>query len=324
MKKRIYFLAAAGVLSGLALGVARAQEEPATKPEAPRFRSLLAPAAPGSAADEETRRLKVAVLDFFERTPYTRTKGSLGHSIALTLAVELDKTGRFDVFAREDLEAALSELRVENGSLVTDPAAARIGKLARVDYVVYGDIEKLEVGRSEKMDTQTARVTVNYKVLAVDSGRLWRQKQLSASAVGAPTDDSREVTERAIQRTIEDFVKLSIPEPTGKVALIDTEKNRFVINLGEVNGISRGNYFQVVRLGREIRDPDSGEVIEREKEIICWGKVVEVGDKIAFLEPGEYSKSDIGVVRWKNRRSKLDEVRVGDLVQVADGRKTLY
>lgn len=324
MSKRITLLAAAGILSGtLAAAAQDAPDRSERQPEKPRFRSLLAPAAL-SAANEENRRLKVAVLDFFERTPYTRTKGSLGHSIALTLAVELDKTGRFEVFAREDLDSVLSEVRLENGSPVTDTAAARFGKLAKVDYVIYGDIEKLEVGRSEKGDTQTARVTVNYKVLAADSGRVWRTKELSASAVGAPTDDSREVTERAIQRTIEDFVKLSIPEPTGKVALIDAEKGRFVINLGEANGIERGNYFQVVRLGREIRDPDSGEVIEREKEIVCWGRVVEAGDKVAFLEPGEYSKSDIGVVRWKKRRSKLDEVRVGDTVQVADARKTLY
>lgn len=322
MKKRIYILAAAGLLSGLGLAAAQAQD--AEKTEAPRFRSLLAPARSGAGADQETTRLKVAVLDFFERTPYTRTKGSLGHSIALTLAVELDKTGRFDVYAREDLENALAELRIENGSLISEAAAARVGKLAKVDYVIYGDIEKLEVTRQEKADTQTARVGVNYKLLAVDSGRLWRTRQLAASAVGAPTDDSREITERAIQHTIEDFVKLSIPEPTGKVALIDAEKGRFVINLGSTNGITKGTYFQVVRLGREIRDPDSGEVIEREKEIICWGKVDEVGDKIAFLEPGEYKKSDIGVVRWKSRKSKLDEVRVGDVVQVADGRKTLY
>lgn len=327
MTVRPFLLAAAGAVlwSAAALGTAAAQEGERIQPERSRFNSLLGPDRGGSeSSSAENRRLRVAVLDFFESTPYTRTKGSLGHSVALSLAQELDKSGRFEVYAREDLEATLGELRVEPGSIITEQTAARVGKLARVDYVIFGDIDKLEISRSEKMGTQTARVSVNYRVLAAESGRIWRERELSANALGSQTDDSRDLTERAIQRTIEDFVKLSIPEPVGKVALIDSEEGRFAINLGSANGITRGTYFQVVRLGREIRDPDTGDVIEREREVICWGKVTQVNDKTAWLEPGEYTRNDIGVVRWKNRKRKLDEVRVGDTVQVVDGRKTLY
>lgn len=329
MTVRPFLLAAAGAVlwSAVSLGAAAAQEgdKSESRTEKPRFRSLLAPErSRDDAAPDANRRLKVAVLDFFESTPYTRTKGSLGHSVALTLAQELDKSGRFEVYAREDLDATLGELRIEPGSIITEQTAARVGKLAKVDYVIFGDIDKLEIARAEKQGTQTARVAVNYRVLAADSGRIWRERDLSATALGSQTDDSRDLTERAIQRTIEDFVKLAIPEPVGKVALIDSEEGRFAINLGSANGITRGTYFQVVRLGREIRDPDKGHVIEREREVICWGKVTQVNDKTAWLEPGEYKKSDIGVVRWKSRKGKLDEVRVGDTVQVVDGRKTLY
>lgn len=340
MNTRPFILAAAGIAlwSVAALGAAAAPERNAEKtegqPEKSNFQGLLAPKRVESDGVEERRtttdarpegrRLKVAVLDFFESTPYTKTKGSLGHAVALSLAQELDKSGRFEVFAREDLDNALGELRIEPGSLVTEPTAARVGKMAKVDYVIFGDIDKLEVARSDKNATQTAKVNVNYRILSSDSGRVWKEKELSASALGAQTDDSRDLTERAIQRTIEDFVKLAIPEPTGKVALIDSDKGLFAINLGEGNGITKGSYFQVVRLGREIRDPDSGKLIEREREVICWGRVTQVNDRTAWLEPGEYKRNDIGVVRWKTRRTRLDEVRVGDVVQVADGRKTLY
>jgi len=301
-----------------------AQQGDAKKPaEPPRFRTLLAPGAAAPAADEG-RRLRVAVLDLFERSPYSGQKGSLGQAAAESLAGELDKSGRFDLADRKEIEAAQGELAIPVGSLIKENSALRIGKLAKVDYVIFGDIEKLSIQRSEKSDTQTARVTVNYHTLSVESGRVWKSRQLSSSAVGARTDDSRDVTERAIQRTIEDFLRTPIPEPLGKVALVDTERGQFAINLGLENGIERNTYFQVVRLGREIRDPDSGKVIEREKEVICWGKVVQSADKTAWLEPGEYTRNDIGVVRWKGRKSKLDEIRVGDTVQVVEGRRTLY
>jgi curli biogenesis system outer membrane secretion channel CsgG len=297
------------------------QKKPATEP--PRFRTLLAPGA-AAPAGEETRRLKVAVLDFFERSPYSGQKGSLGQATSTALSAELEKTGRFDLSDRKELEATLAELSIPNGSLVNEQAALRVGKLAKADYVVFGDIEKLQVERSQKAGTQTAKVTLNYRILSVESGRVWKTRQLAGSAVGAGTDDSREVTERAIFRTIEDFLKTPIPEPLGKVALVDTERGQFAINLGLENGVDKGTYFQVVRLGREIRDPDTGKVIEREKEVICWGKVVTAADKTSWLEPGEYARNDLGVVRWKGRKSKLDELRVGDTVQVVEGKRTLY
>lgn len=311
-------LAALAAIPALALG---GEEKKPVDP--PRFRTLLAPGA-AAPAGEETRRLRVAIVTFFERSPYSGQKDSLGQATAAALAAELEKSGRFELLDRKELEATMGELAIPPGSLITEQSALRIGKLAKVDYVIFGDLEKLSVSRSEKADTQTAKVTLNYHTLSVESGRVWKSREISGSAVGARGDDSRVITERAIQRTIEDFLKTPIPEPLGKIALVDTDRGQFAINLGMENGIEKGTYFQVVRLGREIRDPDTGAVIEREKEIICWGRVVQAADKTAWLEPGEYTRNDIGVVRWKGRKSKLDEIRVGDTVQVVEGKRTLY
>src|SRR3712207_6735629 len=138
MNTRFCSLALAGAALCAAVGL-RPVSAGGEKP-APKFRTLLAPGASAGETPPEGRPLKIAVLDFFERTPYTKTQGSLGHQTAVSVAQELDKTGRFDVYSREDLEATMSELRIENGSLVSEQTAARIGKQADVDYVIYGDI----------------------------------------------------------------------------------------------------------------------------------------------------------------------------------------
>ena len=275
--------------------------------------------SPGAGVRTAARRLRVAVLEFYERTPLDEKPGSLGREIATRLSAQLTKGGRFELADPEELEQVLGELRVRKGELINEPTALRIGRLAGLDYLIYGGVEKFQIERS-RGETLTASVTASYKALSLETGRLWKERELSATVIGDRSEQASDVTGRAIQGTVNEFANLALPEPVGKVALVDADRKQFVINLGSANGVERGTYVQVIRWGKEVRDPDTDEVIERQREVVSWGRVVDTQPRSARVEAGTYSRSDLGVVRWKTRHQKLSELRVGDVVEVVEGR----
>jgi hypothetical protein len=325
-------LAASAVMTGT-VRPARAQgDDPvpprrrptAKKPDVKRADGTRADAGVGEPMDDPAltgiRPVRLAILDFYERTPYGDKPGSLGRTVASLLAAEYLKRGRFRMVGREAIDEAMSRAKLPPGALIGDAAALRVGRLTRADYVIFGDIGKFTVERSGK-DNNLAKVTIDYKMVAVEMGRIWRTRTLSASSIGDSKADPKDVTETALQRTAGDFAKLTIPEPTGKVAALDLDKNRFIINLGSSNGVEKGALYQVVRLGQPIKDPDTGETIERQRDVVGFGRVEEVSERTARLVAGEYRKSDLGQVKWRTRTEILEAIRVGDVVEALESRK---
>ena len=57
-----------------------------------------------------------------------------------------------------------------------------------------------------------------------------------------------------------------------------------VINVGSLDGVKKGQRFQVYSIGEEIFDPDSGESLGSLEVIRGTGRVTHVQDKMATLE----------------------------------------
>lgn len=75
----------------------------------------------------------------------------------------------------------------------------------------------------------------------------------------------------------------------GKIAEI-RDRYRVVINRGSLDGVQKNMRFYVYDEGKEIRDPDTQEVLEREEILKAYLKVIHVQEKISILESDETEK----------------------------------
>jgi len=71
-----------------------------------------------------------------------------------------------------------------------------------------------------------------------------------------------------------------------KVAKIN-DKYRLVINKGLIDGVEKDMKFFVYEEGEDIKDPDTGEVLQKEEIVKAWLKVIHVQDKISILDSDE-------------------------------------
>lgn len=76
---------------------------------------------------------------------------------------------------------------------------------------------------------------------------------------------------------------------TAKIAEI-LDQYRVVINRGRLDGVRNSMRFYVYDEGKEIKDPDTGEVLEKEEILKAYLKVIHVQDKISILESDETEK----------------------------------
>ena len=139
-------------------------------------------------------RIKVAVLDFDDRTDYG--KGRLGRSASNILVTFLSRSGQFALYEREKLGKIVAEQGIQTGQSVDVSAAASIGKLVGVDYVFIGSVSNYGY-RSKRTQVlifgdkivQQAEATVDVRMVEVATGRI----VASESGTGLVTIESGHV-----------------------------------------------------------------------------------------------------------------------------------
>ncbi len=108
---------------------------------------------------------------------------------------------------------------------------------------------------------------------------------------------------------------------------------KVVINAGSDAGLKKGQRFLVYALGDMIRDPDSGEELERVEIVKGTGVLAHLQDKIATIKSDMEEKTPTTIKRRSNLRGMshifgnteeteinreeipFDEPQVGDLVR---------
>ncbi|MBM9578894.1 hypothetical protein JWG45_17245 [Leptospira sp. 201903070] len=106
-----------------------------------------------------------------------------------------------------------------------------------------------------------------------------------------------------------------------------------ILNVGSDDGIKNGDRVLIYGLGKEIKDPDSKEIIERLEVVRGKGKVIHTQTRISTVESIEVEETPTTIRKRSNsysnlffpgeseeteiRRTKLpfEEVQIGDLVR---------
>lgn len=281
--------------------------------------ALLALALP-VLADEPLRlkmRVAVAPLDWTDASIGDwSVPGEFQTALYEKLVKKLLDTGRFVVLERESLDALLQEQAIteENtgqsqaGKIV--PAQALVqAKVTDFSLANKGGGGGISIGPIAVGGRLTeAKTGLNVRIFDVETSELLASETATGTAssksfaIGAnigsafTTFDAFEqsplgdATNKALDKAVEQILgKLKERPWSARVADWDEASSELILNAGGESGVRAGDVFEVHRVTRIVKDPDTGKVITRRTQKIGTIKVVEVEAKfaIATLIEGE-------------------------------------
>jgi len=285
---------------------------------------LLAATLTGGAAAraDEARgglRYTVAVTQFENRSNWSG-QWALADTFGAILTDALQQTGRVIVLGEADMRrAAMAEQDFgASGRVVRGAKTPRIGQMTPAQLLVKGEITHFEAstgggsggisvmglrlggGKQEAeiraviyvIDSTTGMVVASKRVAGKAAKRSFSvgfsDRNWGADLAGFRKTSAGEAVEKAVDQAVAFIIEQLEEIPwTGSVVLV--KGSRVYINRGEREGVSPGQTF-VVGEREELRDPDTGELLDVSLEPVGKIQVVKVRKKIAIckvLEGGE-------------------------------------
>lgn len=231
----------------------------------------------------------VAVLVFENRSGF-RGKWNLGDGMADLLVTHLLDSGRFTVIERRQLEAMISEIRMQDADLFRPEGRAAAGRLKNAQYLVRGVVTDFTVtgdgsgwfakdGKSVKLMGSSARVGINLMILEVETGEVLGSVEADGSAGafgigGAAKYQDLAFGSEAFFRTPlgkaagaamrEAIVKIqrTIPPRPWRPRVAEVHGNAVIVSGGENLRIRVGDSFIVRGAPHNVTDPTTGNVIQ--------------------------------------------------------------
>ncbi|MCD4741008.1 MAG: CsgG/HfaB family protein [Desulfobacteraceae bacterium] len=245
---------------------------------------------------------RVAIMDFDNRTPYGSYQLGTGASDILT--TELVKLNKFDMYERDRLNSIVSEQDLGASGRVDAATAAKIGKIAGVNYIITGAVTEygktkggggghgVSLGRIGYHATVDVRMVnaVTGKIVFADSGSA-SSSSTKVSVFGFGGGQSfnekaaTETMRQAIQQLAEKISTLNLAG-SGKVStggsgntkailIADVDGNTITLNKGTELGLIEGTVLTVKRKGKVIKDPATGKVLKIKYKTVGKIKVTE-------------------------------------------------
>jgi curli biogenesis system outer membrane secretion channel CsgG len=271
-------------------------------------------------------RKTVAVGNFENKTDF-RGQFDLGSGFSDMLASALDNADRFIVINRSNIEAILEEQNFAASDRTVASGAASTGKLLSAQFFIIGavtDYEEVTEGgaggvRIKGFDVGAkitkAHIAVVLRMIDTTSGEEFTQRvEGSAQTTGIAADYNdkdwgvggqyfhKTPLGKAVQNAIDQGVILLgtriLNAPwEGKVVM--AQPGKIYINAGEREGIKVGDTFVVYHRGEELRDPDTGELLDFVEEKLGTISVITVKEKVSICtedeikEGAEIAKGDV-------------------------------
>jgi len=246
----------------------------------------------------------------------------VGKGVSELLISKLVQDGTVTVVERAAIDKILAEQNLTNSDRADPATAAKVGKVLGVEAIILGTIthydysEKIKKASSfwgyssspkAKYDISAkAQITTRLvspdtaEVLAVSEGigeterkgvqidlRDTGARLLMASGVNSPVMNEsidKAVAQLAAQLKA-DLVRLPLRTPTINGLVADTSQaGQLVVNIGSRDGVKIGQRFQVLRPGKEVRDPVSGRVLMRNDTLLGEAVVTAVSDTSSLAQ----------------------------------------
>jgi curli biogenesis system outer membrane secretion channel CsgG len=241
---------------------------------------------------------RVAILEFKNKAShYSWNWYDAGRGAQDMLVTELVKSGKYRVIEREQLAAIMQEKHLSLSGDMDPRTAIQFGKMLGVEYLIAGAVTELGVtdrgasvpgglGRfgvpSVSVKSQKAEAALDARAFSTTTGEIvWadtaRDETSDASvyvagAGGGASDHGKvdKLMRPVVQKLAASFAKADIKSSgmggkgdasglIGKIANVDG--GTLYLNAGSEGGVKEGDEFTIYRVGKQIKDPDTGEVL---------------------------------------------------------------
>jgi curli biogenesis system outer membrane secretion channel CsgG len=240
---------------------------------------------------------RVAILEFKNKAShYSWNWYDAGRGAQDMLVTELVKSGKYRVIEREQLAAIMQEKHLSLSGDIDPRTAIQFGKLLGVEYLIAGAVTELGVTDrganvpggllrglpSVNVRSQKAEAALDARAFSTTTGEIvWadsaRDETSDASvyvfgAGGGASDHGKvdKLMRPVVQKLAASFSKADVKSSgmggkgdasglVGKIANVDG--GTLYLNAGADGGVKEGDEFTVYRVGKQIKDPDTGEVL---------------------------------------------------------------
>ncbi len=256
------------------------------------FAVLLAGAPAARAAGGAKPR--VAVLEFVDKSTHYYSWYHVGRAAQDMMVTALVKGDAFRVIDRERLQALMQEKNLSLSGDVDPKTAVKVGKLLGVEYLIVGAITEFGVTNSGasvpgygglpsfSMRTQRMDAAIDARAINTSTGEIvWADtakdtssdKSVYVAGAGGGSRDGEKLDKilRPVVQKLASSVSAKRLETgglggtsdasgvVGKIAKADG--GTLYVNAGSEAGVKEGDEFSVYRVGEQIKDPDTGEVL---------------------------------------------------------------
>jgi curli biogenesis system outer membrane secretion channel CsgG len=262
-------------------------------------------------------KIRVAIWDFDNNAAtswwFHSQMGPAARNHIDTAFSEIDElSSKFTVLEREKLELVLKEQGLASAGAVDAQTAAKIGRLLGVKYILTGGIDKFSInttrgglgglGVGGNMTQAEATINVRFidtttaeRVIAVAAdgqvkkgGGFIRGTSLSRDAEWGIASEAIEKASKAVvaKLTTGNYlakVGNAVGSAVAEGRIIKVDGQRAWINLGQAAGLKVGDKFNIVAVGEELIDPDTGAKLGAEEKQTGAGEVTEVQEKFAIM-----------------------------------------
>ena len=272
------------------------------------FSLLTLLSAPAVLADGAKPR--VAILEFKNKASnYTWNWYDAGRGAQDMLVTELVKTGKYRVIEREQLAAIMREKGLSLSGDIDPKTAVKFGKMLGVEYLVAGAVTQLGTTNrgasvpggfglpSVSVHSQKAEAALDARAFSTTTGEIvWAdtaQGETSdasvyvAGAGGGASDHGKvdKILRPVVQKLAESLGRANLATTgmggkgdasgiVGKIANVDG--GMLYLNVGSEGGVKEGDEFSVYRVGKQIKDPDTGEVLGADETKVGRVKITAV------------------------------------------------
>lgn len=234
---------------------------------------------------ERSLKRKVAIGRFSNETQYAKSvfydknNDPMGKQASDILAAKLASSEKFLLIERQDYDKIVEELNKGEG----------ISQQIGADYIIIGSVT--EFGRKtigtqkvfSNSKKQIVEAGVNLRLVDVSTGMVIYSEEAKGEAetenkkvmgLGKSADYDATLADKAISaaitKLVENVINKCMDKPW-KAYILSIEDGVYFISGGESQGIKVGDVFAVIQKGKQVKNPQTGLMIELPGKVV--GKI---------------------------------------------------
>lgn len=227
-------------------------------------------------------RKTAAILPFADQSGQRLSK-----YVTDTLLTGLFQRRSYHLVERSRLGNIIKEQKLGRSGIVDPLTAASIGKIAGADYTIIGSVKSAAMRNDYVVlgNQFTAKVVLAVQVIDSATGEIILAEEAegkdSVLQVKPFTKEKADMKKAADNAATKLIAKIAALHPLeGKIAGLRGQIA--YINLGSEDGVRKGDTFLVYQEGVPIFDPDSGEILSRQRMPSGTIVITEIEPKVAI------------------------------------------